>query len=218
MTSYEVELADFFTRPNRHWCKGMMWSDIEIEIRDNPSNPKLKDWTAIMCNQLKTVCVEGVTCRRGEYFTYFENFKLFGMGVSTEGPRTDGTGVPEGPLGWPSIGRDGRGSAEYAKCVNLGCCSEGCEQHFGNGFIDKTECHSMTGTVNPDDLPDPMVAYHGIRPGDVTYFEIDKVGAHVYLEMIKMFGPNGTRAKPNFVPCCTDGEVPGTNSGGGSNG
>jgi hypothetical protein len=217
MTNYEVELADFFTRPNRHWCKGYLWSTIEMEIKDNPSNPKLKDWSAIICHLTKTVCVVGASCRRGKAFTHYENFGIFGMGIATEDERTDGTGIPAGPVtGWPAIGPNGRGKGEFNKLINLGCCSDGCNQDFSGGFVDNTQCHSMYGTVNPDDLPDPLVAYYGINPDSPAYFPMNKVGAHVYLEMLRLFGPNGTRAKPQFTPCCKDGEIP--KSGGGSNG
>ena len=222
MTRYEGFEAGGFSTVNRFTCMGYFWLLLDIQITANPSDPKLKDWSAKACQYTETACWDGVQCRLGKKAADKYNYNSLEVGGAVPAFDTpERPNFPASPVDFPAISPDGRGSVEYFKLFFLGCCAGkegGCDEPTFRTTKKnlKKKCHTISGTVNPDRLVDPLVYFSTIGPTHPLYVKIDKVGAHAVLEALKNFGPGG-KTPPKFEKCCQSGSSAGGASGG-SNG
>ena len=212
MTRYEGYETNGWTTVDKYLCTGWMNMDFTIETAPRPDDPKMIDWFVTVDRCTDTTCYTWFKCSRkaidlvnygipgnhGEYTPYYP----LAYGHADDDPRHPN--IPRIPK-WPAPQGDRKlpngntlrtFKTDFKKAFYLGCCSDACSQSYGG---DDVICNTFTlnGTVNPDDLPDPLT-YNGVDPASFGWIQVDKVAAHAYLEAMKqlpswltMHGPTG---------------------------
>lgn len=233
MTRYEGYETNGWTTVDRYLCTGWMNMDFTIETAPRPDDPKMIDWFVTVNRCTDTTCFTWFECSR-------KAIDLVNYGIPTDYPFDIGEGplhygyaddnprhpnIPRIPK-WPDLKGERKlpngntlrtFKTDFNKAFYLGCCSDTCSQSFGG---DDVMCNTFTlnGTVNPDDLPDPL-SYNGVPTTSPIWISVDKVAAHALLEALKQFGPGGRTDKPKFPKCCRGGSAgSGVADGGSPNG
>lgn len=231
MTRYEGVPNNDWSTVNDKLCTGWMTLYFDIETAPRPDNPKLTDWFIKITRITDTTCYPWFDCSRKtiNLINYGTNTNYsadsFGgmmqMGWADDDPRHPNIPVipkwpaPNGKRKLPNGNTLSTFKGDFSKAFYLGCCSDGCDQVFGQNAM--TESFTLNGTVNADDLPDPL-SYNGVPPSSHIWIEVDKVAAHAYLEAMRQFGQGGSNP-PKFPECCRGGgSGAGAGSAGNSNG
>ena len=205
---------------------GYWWLQLEVSVKTNPSNPKLRDWYVDACQFHETTCYVGLKCETGPKIAAKYNQRGNPLTSANLGPDPK-IHFPDQPsrFDWPTPLLDGPPSkVQYHKMFWLGCCADDCGDSNPTFMTSRDNvvenCYKLSGTVDPSRLIDPALYYTYNADGAKRLDWMDKVGCHAALEAINdALGPNA-KHPPKWTPCCGEPGALGGGSGpgGGSNG